>query len=286
MSLLNLTRQNESLMNFLTKDFMELEGYIHRYKPTSEINNSIHRHFTKKAESIDFLLNHRIYIERKKLGFGDRAFHFMWYLLLKNLFQNNNSPKLLEIGVYKGQVISLWSLISKELRGNAQISCISPLTGNPVPKRNITFYIQYLLSKEFRLQIASGNFYDNEEYLEIIKSVFQNFALDFSKVEFHKGLSSDELIVSALKDSKFDLVYIDGDHTRKGVEMDIQNYATKIVTNGFLVMDDASCNLPGGENNEYWKGYQSVSDACNMLPSLGFENVLNVGHNRIFQKNR
>jgi hypothetical protein len=51
-------------------------------------------------------------------------------------------------------------------------------------------------------------------------------------------------------------------------------------------MDDASFNLPGAENNEYWKGHKSVSDACDIIPDLGFKNVLNVGHNRIYQKNK
>lgn len=47
------------------------------------------------------------------------------------------------------------------------------------------------------------------------------------------------------------------------------------------MIDDASYDLPG---NGFWKGYESVARACRRLPGLGFKNVLNVGHNRIFER--
>jgi len=47
-------------------------------------------------------------------------------------------------------------------------------------------------------------------------------------------------------------------------------------------MDDASCDLPG---EGYFKGYSAVSTAARIVPSLGFENVLNIGHNRIYRRN-
>ena len=46
-----------------------------------------------------------------KNSFGEDSFHVLWYLLLDEF-----KPKeILEIGVYRGQVLTLWSLISKEL---------------------------------------------------------------------------------------------------------------------------------------------------------------------------
>jgi len=54
----------------------------------------------------------------------------MWYLLLKDLKQTRQKAKLLEIGVYKGQVISLWSLIAKHLELTNEVVAISPLPGN------------------------------------------------------------------------------------------------------------------------------------------------------------
>jgi hypothetical protein len=236
------------------------------------------------TESNDWLLRHRMYIEENKLGFGDRAFHYMWYLLLQYLFQVKTRPQFLEIGVYKGQVISLWSLIAKELKSECDITCITPLSGNIAPKGKILFYLNFLLRKKFRSDTEAGNFYDNENYAVVIKSLFEHFGLSFEKINLHKGLSTDAGILEKFKDVGFDLIYIDGDHAREAVEMDIKNYSSRINAGGFLVMDDASSNLPGAENKEYWKGHKSVSDACEIIPALGFKNVLNVGHNRIYQK--
>jgi alpha-D-ribose 1-methylphosphonate 5-triphosphate synthase subunit PhnG len=62
---------------------------------------------------------------------------------------------------------------------------------------------------------------------------------------------------------------------------DIEHYAPKIIPGGWLVMDDAAYGLPG---TSFWKGYETVARACLRLPDLGFDNVLNVGHNRVFER--
>jgi hypothetical protein len=46
-------------------------------------------------------------------------------------------------------------------------------------------------------------------------------------------------------------------------------------------MDDAAYDQPG---TTFWKGYETVARACHLLPALGFRNVLNVGHNRVFER--
>jgi hypothetical protein len=54
-----------------------------------------------------------------------------------------------------------------------------------------------------------------------------------------------------------------------------------VTKGGFLVADDAGCGLPG---TSFWKGHEAVSRAAEILPSLGFVNILNVGHNRIYER--
>lgn len=263
---------------------MKFEDFVVKYECNAKTNNFLHRHFTKMTESVDFLMKHRRYIEENNLGFGDRAFHYMWLLLLQYLFERTDAPQLLEIGVYKGQVISLWDLIAKELGRKCEVTGVTPLSGTTRPGNPIIHYWKYFTGKQFRGQLKSGNFYEDTNYFEIIGALFTLFNLNFNNVKLHKGLSSDAQILSELRDAKFDVIYIDGDHRRWAVETDIRNYAPKVKIGGFLVMDDASCNIPGGERNEYWKGHQSVSDACEKIPSAEFENVLNIGHNRIFQR--
>jgi len=263
---------------------MKLEDYIKAYTNSTSANNAIHKEFTAATEATPFLLEHRLYIEKNKLGFGDRAFHYMWYLILNYLFQFNATPRMLEIGVYKGQVISLWRLLTKLAEQKSSISGITPLSGYVMPSKGLNYYFKLLTSSKFREDINAGNFYDTEDYYQIIRSVFDYFELPFDNMTIHKGLSSDETILNTMEKERFELIYIDGDHAREAVERDIKNFASKVVEGGFLVMDDASCNLPGGENQEYWKGHQSVSDACEIIPKFGFRNILNVGHNRIYQK--
>ena len=50
------------------------------------------------------IINHRVYFSKEFRGFGEEAFHSMWYLLLSEFKPKN----CLEIGVYRGQIISLW----------------------------------------------------------------------------------------------------------------------------------------------------------------------------------
>jgi hypothetical protein len=181
-------------------------------------------------------------------------------------------------------VISLWSLLTKHQKASTLISCVTPLSGNVASQTRLGYYWKYLTSAKFRADASAGNFYGEENYFDTIASLFQSFDLKIDQVTFFKGLSTDLAILNQLKSATFDLIYIDGDHSKEVVEKDIQNFSSKVNVGGYLVMDDASCNLPGAENGEYWKGHQSVADACEMIPALGFVNVLNVGHNRIYQR--
>src|SRR6266480_6719652 len=49
-------------------------------------------------------VNHRHYFEQESRGFGEAAFHSMWYVL----FEKFKPENALEIGVYRGQTITLW----------------------------------------------------------------------------------------------------------------------------------------------------------------------------------
>lgn len=57
-------------------------------------------------------------------GFGEDAFHAMWYELIKEY----KPKKMLEIGAYRGQIISAWALVTKELDISCDIQGISPFT--------------------------------------------------------------------------------------------------------------------------------------------------------------
>lgn len=258
-------------------DKMSLKYWLNLYENNSDKNDLIHNEFTQLTNSLVFLKNHRDFIEENKLGFGDRAFGFMWYLLLNEFI--GKKANFLEIGVFKGQIVSLWSLISKELNLNSTIHGITPLKGNPLPKNKIAKKLLSIFSNKYKKNYEAGNFYENSDYLIIIKNVFKNFNLDFN-INIHKGYSNDPLIQKEIDEISFDIIYIDGDHSFEGVLSDIEIYSKKLNLGGYLIMDDASFFLPG---TVFWKGHKPVSEAVEKMPS-NFANILNVGHNRVYKR--
>jgi len=262
-----------------------LNNYIQEYQNTGELNDNFHQQFTAATDTIPILKEHRDYIEKNKLGFGDRAFHYMWYLILEELKKNFSRVNMLEIGVYKGQVISLWSLLSKRMGLLSTINAITPLSGN-IPKNRLAgnryvLKLKALFSSRFRKCLAEGNQYPIEDYESIVRSLFKRFEQNFDDIKIYRGYSTNPEIVTAVKNEKFNLIYIDGDHSYQGVVNDLNNYAPLVVDGGYLVMDDASWFLEG---SVFWKGHKEVSRACDKIEEMGFKNILNVGHNRIYKK--
>ncbi len=96
-----------------------------------------------------------------------------------------------------------------------------------------------------------------------------------------RGFSTAPEVRRAVATDRFHVIYIDGDHTYAGAAADILHYAPKVVPGGWLVMDDAAFDQPG---TSFWKGYETVARACQLLPGLGFRNVINIGHNRVFER--
>ena len=148
----------------------KLENYVKTYLNNEDINNQIYDNFTNRTDSIAYLKNHRDFIESKNLGFGDRAFTYMWFLILNYVKDKNLNGNLLEIGVFKGQIISLWSLISKQIDLDSNIIGITPLKGT-IAKPSFVRAIRCHLSKKYRKKVTSLNHYENLDYLQIIRSL-------------------------------------------------------------------------------------------------------------------
>lgn len=259
----------------------DLEEIIKKYQNTEIGNNTIYDLFTKLTENDQDLFEHRRHITENRLGFGDTAFHSMWARILEAGNHRFNKVRALEIGVFKGQIISLWALLSKKHFWPLEITAISPLQGTPPLKNKILQKIKKYVSKKYREETENGNFYEQEDYILKIKELFNKFSLDFSKIRMLKGFSSESKILKETEEDKFELLYVDGDHTYMGALQDFQKFGAKVVTGGWLVADDAGCSLPG---TKFWKGHEAVSRAAEVLPKIGFKNIFNVGHNRVYEK--
>jgi hypothetical protein len=260
------------------------EELVIAYRNTADHNDALHQRLTEATQLDPILSSHRKFVETHKLGFGDAAFHSMWARLMFAAAARFREVNALEIGVYKGQVISLWALLAKTHQIPVGVSAITPLAGNPQPRSRLLNWLLMKVSRKYREEKANGNFYADDDYLQAIQSLHTQFSLDFSRVKLYRGFSTDPGILRQLEKETFHLIYVDGDHTFKGARSDLINFAPKVAVGGWLVADDASFYLPGAS---YWKGHEAVSRAVDEeMPRMGFRNVLNVGHNRIFERIR
>ena len=262
----------------LAAEFFSLCG---DYVNSADSNDRLHTEFTARTWAEPVLASHRQHVETAKLGYGDAAFHHLWLLLLAAAHQRFGPISALEIGVFKGQTISLWALLSREHHIPVHIHAITPLEGQPIKTARWWRSLRYRFDRHFREKSDSGSFYPVDDYEAIVRAHFAFHGLDFDQVVLMRGYSTAPAIREHAATSRYQLLYIDGDHTYAGVVADIEHYAPLVAPGGWLVMDDASFDQPG---TVFWKGYDSVARACQLLPSFGFKNVLNIGHNRVFER--
>ncbi len=257
-----------------------LQKVLAEYRSSERANDSIYKEFTDSVADVPYLKAHRDWVEQNKWGFGDRAFHYMWYLLLTQDVLTRSNPSMLEIGVYKGQVISLWSLIAAREELPASIYAITPLSA----KRLFSPYLHRVasaLSKRYRKEALSGNLYVKADFFQCIERMYAQFDLDFSLTTLFRGYSGDEHIKKMVTGMMFDLVYIDGGHSYEEASHDINYFGEKVKGGGYLVIDDAAVFLPG---TAFWKGHETVSRAAEEIDARKFTNILNVGHNRVYER--
>lgn len=221
----------------------------------NEVYNYFHHYYWNIAPI--WLLEHRKYFKVNKRGFGEDAFHAMWL----NLFEDYKPINILEIGVYRGQTISLFQLLSDKFNINSEIHCISPFSssGDEV-----------------------SNYLNNINYLEDIKINFDYFKLKYPI--FHKGFSTENAMLDVIASRKWDLIYIDGNHDYNIVKTDFYNCANSLSENGIIVLDDSSMFTTYKPKFYSTSGHSGPSKIANEIDTNYFTEILAVGHNRVFQK--
>ena len=258
-----------------------LSRRVSEYANTEGHNDALFLEFTQRTDTVPLLKRHRDLVEEKGWGLGERAFHYLWWLLLEDFAARLQTVRALEIGVHNGQTISLWAAAGRELGLDVAITAISPFEGNDRPMPRWFRSIRKRIDPRYRAQKAVGNLHLHDDFLGNNRRIFSEFGEDFSRVHAIRGLSQDPAIVEEVTGNEFEIVYIDGDHSFEAVCSDIANYGPCVCPGGYLVLDDAGVLLPG---KACWKGIESVSRAAESVPALGFANVLNVGHARVFRR--
>lgn len=245
---------------------MTIDGVTQYYEDIPEKHVAIFTGFKRLVNEYPQLKNHRDWVRQNDFGYGERAFHWMWHLICKELLVDF---KFLEIGVFKGQIISLISLLNAHHRKNGIIYGITPLTN-------------------------AGDKYSKHpdiDYEGHIQRIYQQFGLDASDLGIIQGLSNDpDIIETAQELGPFDVVYIDGCHDYEVVVSDVVNYCEMVKLGGLVVIDDASnyLKIPDGLIRMNWRGLEDVSNAVRdtIEKDECFEHLFAVGHNRVWRKVR
>jgi hypothetical protein len=241
-----------------------LDSVANSYVDTPEVHSFIWHSFKRMVYSTPELKEHRDWVVHNQWGYGNRAFHWLWNLLI------DWAPidfKMLEIGVFKGQTISLVSLLNKLYNKNGQVFGLTPLN-------------------------KSGDYFCEHpdiDYEQAIATIYAKFGLDASDLSLIEGYSNQpEIIEKARTAGPFDIIYIDGCHDYDVVVSDIQHYSEMIKVGGYLIMDDASNDLkiPDGLIRLNWRGMEPVTKAVNDVldKDSRFEMRFAVGHNKVYQR--
>jgi hypothetical protein len=202
---------------------------------------------------------HRKYFQQDSRGFGEDAFHGMWYLLLRE-FQPENC---LEIGVYRGQTISLWALLSRYIKFNCNISGISPFT--PVGD-GVSVY---------------------KEDLNYLDDTLRNHsAFDLPRPNLIKALSNECTAIAAIKARSWDLIYIDGNHDYDVALGDYEICLSNLAVGGLLVMDDSSLYTDFRGPIFSFAGHPGPSRIVQERAMRDLKFLGAVGHNNIFIKQK
>lgn len=225
------------------------------FKDRNDMYSYMHHYFHHLAPP--FVKAHRQYYKRDLRGFGEDAFHSMWWLLLAEY----RPTRCLEIGVYRGQVLSLWAMIAKHLGMEIDVYGISPFS--PAGD-DVSTYLQ------------------NLDYLEDTVTSFHRLELPAPKLV--KAFSTDQQAIDLISSLEWDLIYIDGSHDYDVVLADYRLCKEHLKPGGILVLDDSAGDTEYEPPPFAFKGHPGPSRVSGQFGMKELELVTAVGHNTVFRK--
>jgi len=204
------------------------------------------------------LIRHRNFFSESFRGFGENSFHSMWYLLFLEFRPKN----CLEIGVYRGQMITLWSLISKRLNYDANIAALAPFEA---------------------ASDSDSQYLNNIDYLDDTKKNHDYFNLQ--QPEYCTEYSTTKNAKKFIESKKWDLIFIDGNHDYEIVKSDFELSISNLSEDGFIVMDDSS--LYFDFHQKKYNGFTGHPGPSKVAKEIAMDKMKlfgAVGHNNIFCK--
>jgi hypothetical protein len=224
--------------------------------PTAFYKRCFHYFHTRLARPLQ---EHRFYFEADRRGFGERSFHVMWFLLFREFAPDS----FLEIGVYRGQTLSLAALLARHFHLHGVRQGISPFSpaGDAVSsyRRDVDYY----------------------------QDTLENFAhFSLPAPELLKAFSTDKVAADLIASREWSCIYIDGNHDYEIARQDWDLCSEHLRPGGLIVLDDS------GLTTNYVPpailatgGHPGPSRLAQEIDRTRFREILQVGHNRVFQKN-
>ena len=232
----------------------DINQVVSFWKDDQDTHKFLGETFYRKTNSIMKFKEHRDFVESNNFGFGERAFMWMHKLLVDEMPTHFT---FVEIGVYKGAILSAYKMIAD-------------LAGKSVTRIGVS-------------PMSSEGGYNESDYGADVRTIHDKFDIkqDYTIV---KGFSNDPEILASMAGASYDILLVDGGHDYPTVMSDLLHYCPMINPGGFLVVDDSAndMDLPSG----YFGGHPEVTMALNDFdPSKhGFEFLFNIGHDKVFQK--
>ena len=182
-----------------------------RFPDRGELYRYMYHYFRNVAPQA--VRDHRAYFSQEGRGFGEDAFHAMWFTLLREF-----KPRVcLEIGIYRGQTISLWGLISELVGFDCDLHGISPFSSSGD---------------------EASRYSEAVDYLTDTQHSFRQFSAKAPQLV--KAYSTDPQARAHIAANRWDLIYIDGSHDYEIVLADYQICRDHLAPGGLLVLDDSS----------------------------------------------
>lgn len=200
---------------------------------------------------------HRKYYSQGMRGFGEDALHAMWW----TLFREFRPRVTLEIGVYRGQVLTLWGLIARLNHFDCEVHGISPFS--PIGD-GVSRYLE-----------------DVDYYQDTLTS---NSRFGLPDLQLLRAFSTDAKAIEYIKSHRWDLAYIDGNHDFEVVLADYQVCRDALVDGGILVMDDSSLYTSYRPSLFSFAGHPGPSRVATEWAMKELKFLGGVGHNNVFQK--
>ena len=104
--------------------------------------------------------------------------------------------------------------------------------------------MSYVLQSKYKVENCVGidlfedTFYkDNLSYSKNIEN-FKTLNVNNNNIKLVKGNSASTDTINEVNNLKYDLIFIDGDHSYDGIKNDFNNYYLLLSDNGILVFDD------------------------------------------------